>query len=473
MLSPYVNKNYNPPFKITTSPTRNISLCKTNRHYLYPNYRTLHHNTGAATPLQDHLTCQQPPLRTFEAAAPFPRPLVAKFPQFQDLFGRCPRSYRRWPQEIPHTGKPRNSPSTPKSGWGVEIILYQSPNFLEALDINLGEEDQGKKGWHQIRMMFEGDDCQALQTLIDNNTISTEVQHTPSLALNAIQSMIKQDVHFWHYCNEILSDCPPAARLRYPFPQYPLNTLINKCKFTSEETKETIKVMLLQHTVKYHEVTDWICLQNLSTLSYHSLLAHCKQLESWCEQFQQAQAQGRTHLTSLTLASATSSLFNANTQLTSSWNPKYSFPHVSYPTIRCKWYICHGTGHFITLCRRPHPPRHPVTATASHSKILEAGLAGPVTIGTQAGFPAKPGSLTKALVTVPNEASNPAASPPLIAAKEAKEDPHTAANRSSTPYRSIHLVNHFKTSTPSSRWKIIFIQIEHWMATEHSIQHYT
>ena len=43
-------------------------------------------------------------------------------------------------------------------------------------------------------MMFEGDDHQALQTLIDNNTISTEVQHIPSLALNAIQSVIKEGI---------------------------------------------------------------------------------------------------------------------------------------------------------------------------------------------------------------------------------------------------------------------------------------
>ena len=53
-------------------------------------------------------------------------------------------------------------------------------------------------------MMFDGDDCQVLQILIDNNTISAEAKHTPSLALNTIQSVIK-DVNFWHYYSEILS----------------------------------------------------------------------------------------------------------------------------------------------------------------------------------------------------------------------------------------------------------------------------
>ena len=125
--------------------------------------------------------------------------------------------------------------------------------------------------------------------------------------------MIKEDVHFWHYCDEILSDL-------YHLPDegiHSLNThitsLVNKCKFTTKETKETIKVMLLQHAVKYHEVGDWICLQNQSTLSYQSLLAHCKQLESCCEQFQQAKAQGRAQLTSLKLASATNSSLHADT----------------------------------------------------------------------------------------------------------------------------------------------------------------
>ena len=54
--------------------------------------------------------------------------------------------------------------------------------------------------------MFGGDDHQALQTLIDNQTILPDAQQTPALALKAIQSVIKEDVHFWHYCDQLLSD---------------------------------------------------------------------------------------------------------------------------------------------------------------------------------------------------------------------------------------------------------------------------
>ena len=41
-----------------------------------------------------------------------------------------------------------------------------------------------------------------------------------------------------------------------------ITTLINNCKFTNTSTKETLKLMLLAHTVKYHEARDWIRLQD-------------------------------------------------------------------------------------------------------------------------------------------------------------------------------------------------------------------
>ena len=81
--------------------------------------------------------------------------------------------------------------------------------------------------------------------------------------------------------------------------------------FTSEDT---FKIMLFQHIDKYCKVRDWICLQDQRTLSYEFLLAHCKQLEAHCEQFTQAQTQGRTHLTSITLTSANQSSLHANSQ---------------------------------------------------------------------------------------------------------------------------------------------------------------
>ena len=66
-----------------------------------------------------------------------------------------------------------------------------------------------------------------------------------------------------------------------------------------------MKLMVLQHAVKYHEAWDWICLKDQDTLTYQSLLNYCTQLEARCKQFQQAHTQGRAQLTTMTVASAT------------------------------------------------------------------------------------------------------------------------------------------------------------------------
>ena len=54
--------------------------------------------------------------------------------------------------------------------------------------------------------MFTGEDRQALQTLIDNNTITAADQCTPIQALKAIQTAIKDEEHYWHYRDKVLSD---------------------------------------------------------------------------------------------------------------------------------------------------------------------------------------------------------------------------------------------------------------------------
>ena len=129
-------------------------------------------------------------------------------------------------------------------------------------------------------MMFEGDDCQALQTLTDNQTISPDAQQTPAPALKVIQSVIKEDVHFWHYCDQLLPDLHQLPDKGIHSLSSRINTLIGKCWFPLEEIKEAMKIMALQYAVKYHEARDWICLQDQDTLTYQSLLAHCIQLEA-------------------------------------------------------------------------------------------------------------------------------------------------------------------------------------------------
>ena len=243
-------------------------------------------------------------------------------------------------------------------------------DFLEALDIDPNVEDQGKRGCGQIKMMFEDVDCLALQTLIDNQTITPAAQQTPSLALKAIQSVMKEDVHFWHDRDELLTDLQQLPNKGIHALSTCITTIIGKCSFPSQEIKDMMKLMVLQHTVKYHEVQDRICLQDQSTLTYQSLLNYFTQLEARCEQFKQVQAQGRAQLSSITMASATPSLLLAQSGITniSCKRCGYTHPHTSCPTYNKECYNCHSKGHFTALCSKPKQSRQPNVSNRSSSR---------------------------------------------------------------------------------------------------------
>ena len=70
-------------------------------------------------------------------------------------------------------------------------------DFLKALDIDTESDDNTKKSLKQLHMMFEGEDCQTLQTLSDNGTLTSEDQKAPIRVLDAIQTTIKEEEHFW------------------------------------------------------------------------------------------------------------------------------------------------------------------------------------------------------------------------------------------------------------------------------------
>ena len=91
---------------------------------------------------------------------------------------------------------PQFSFNTPDQTQEWKTFYTRVLNFLETLDIDPEKQDESKRGWKQIKMMFKGEDRQALQTLIDNNTISPEDQLTPISALKAMQSCIKDEEHF-------------------------------------------------------------------------------------------------------------------------------------------------------------------------------------------------------------------------------------------------------------------------------------
>ena len=107
-------------------------------------------------------------------------------------------------------------------------------------------------------MMFKVEDRQALQTLIDNSTISPEDQLTPLSALKTIQSCIKDEEHFWHYRDEVMNNFRQQPNEHIHALNTRITTLVNNCKFQDHQTTETITIIQLQHAVKFHKARDWI-----------------------------------------------------------------------------------------------------------------------------------------------------------------------------------------------------------------------
>ena len=207
----------------------------------------------------------------------------------------------------PHWEAPKFLFNSPNQVDAWKSFYIRALNFLEALDIDPDEEDQEKKGWKKIKMMFEDEDHQALQALIDNQTISPEAQLTPSLMPKAIQSILKEDVHFWHHRDELLTDLQQLSNEGIHALSTHIITLIGKCRFPLQEVKGIMKLMVLQHAVKYLWAQDWIHLQHQDSLTYQSLLNYCTQLEARCKHYQQAWVHDKAQLTTIIAASVTPS----------------------------------------------------------------------------------------------------------------------------------------------------------------------
>ena len=266
---------------------------------------------------------------------------------------------------------PQFSFNTPDQTQEWKNFYTRVLDFLETSDIDPERQDENKHGWKQIKMMFQGEDRQTLQTMIDNNTITAEDQQTPTKALKAIQSCIKDEEHFWYFRDEVMSDVQQQPNKQIHALNTRITTLVNNCRFQDQNTTNTIQLMLLQHTVRFHEARDWICLQDQSQLTYASLLQHCKTLEQRCEQYQKAQIKGRAELTTLSAATATASSVHQdsvtihNTQCT---RCGYKHPHDNCPAKGKECYNCHGLNHYTALCRRPKQRKNSPFRTTSRPR---------------------------------------------------------------------------------------------------------
>ena len=55
------------------------------------------------------------------------------------------------------------------------------------MDIDIDGTYDSKISWKQLKMLTEGVDNHTLQTMVENGTITPEVQKTPQIILGAIQ----------------------------------------------------------------------------------------------------------------------------------------------------------------------------------------------------------------------------------------------------------------------------------------------
>ena len=105
--------------------------------------------------------------------------------------------------------------------------------------------------------MFEGEDRQAFQTLIDTWTITSK-DMKPRVTLDAIITTIKSKEPFWAHRDKLISNIRQQPSKGIHALSQLISNLITKCKFPYPKTQEMLKIMLLQHAVHYHEARDWI-----------------------------------------------------------------------------------------------------------------------------------------------------------------------------------------------------------------------
>ena len=93
---------------------------------------------------------------------------------------------------------PKFSINVPNQAKEWKIFYTRAIDFLEIFYIDPDSEGETKYGWQQIKMIFYGEDRQALQTLIDNNTITHEDQQTSPMP-SMPYSQAKEEELFWHF----------------------------------------------------------------------------------------------------------------------------------------------------------------------------------------------------------------------------------------------------------------------------------
>ena len=107
-----------------------------------------------------------------------------------------------------------------------------------------------RKDGNRLKMMFTGEDRQVLQTLIDNNTITHEDQLTPSCTMKAIKTTIKEEEHYWHYRDEIMSNIRQQPNEQIHTLNTRITMLVKNCRFSGPPNYRDNQNHALQHAIK-------------------------------------------------------------------------------------------------------------------------------------------------------------------------------------------------------------------------------
>ena len=170
-------------------------------------------------------------------------------------------THRHWEAPTFHFNSPNQS-----EDWSA--FYTRALDYLDTLDIEPEVTDESHKGCKQLKLMFEAEDRKALQSLIDSSVMTPKHMLKPKAALDAIGTTIKSEEQFWAFRDELMLDLQQLSHEGiYALSQH-ICDLITKSKFTNAQTIETIKIMVLQHVVKYHKARDWIRQQDQSQLTY-------------------------------------------------------------------------------------------------------------------------------------------------------------------------------------------------------------
>ena len=102
----------------------------------------------------------------------------------------------------------------------------------------------------------------------------------PQHVLDAITTTIKSEQHCWHFWDKLLLDVWQHPDKGIHALSTRIISLVNSCMFPHKEMMETLKIMVLQQIVRYHEAHDLILQQDQQQLTYQTLLSDCQLLKT-------------------------------------------------------------------------------------------------------------------------------------------------------------------------------------------------